>query len=523
MRPTIQNITYIDGKPICVSGDPVHLVKSASGYLLNTQKTSQLEPDPEANPIPEGFLDPEANPDVEQQPAPAENVLYMGKYFQEQFNLPTDKISIEPVERLVKFQEDLAPGDKLVKRLTPAILKKARDHFGKMNSGPHLAIFSMETSAAITFMVENHNWPESYKTTASHIWIVARWFEICSARGFINSANKNHPKELEDMKRFIKNFIKYISLLRFKENQKSIVTNQKGSIAACESWLWLVDYLHRDPTVDFFPGGRALLCDLIENHHFWVRMGNKNPTMKQCLRKQKALMVTQALTCVGKGHNYAQDDRTEPLFDFATLDQLLKEEMDEVDLANADFVEWTQDCIDSNFDPRDFQSDVDFVKANALARWLGYCLFKILDGVKCVCKKIYCLPKGTISEDTMNTFLNSMEVWTKYKFIKPTLFCNTVFGVADELFRENRGKNLDVEHMDVKLREDISARLKLKYPNIPSCQHFGKILKLFMKGKWHFYATQLDIHGHALYGKEIDQEAAKASKSTASMVVDQLQ
>ena len=102
------------------------------------------------------------------------------------------------------------------------------------------------------------------------------------------------------------------------------------------------------------------------------------------------------------------------------------------------------------------------------------------------------------------------------------ILCITNFGVADELFRENRGKNLD-EHMDVKLREDISAKLKLKFPDIPSCQHFAKILKLFMKGKWHFYATQLDIHGHALYGKEIDQEAAKASKSTASMVVDQLQ
>ena len=77
--------------------------------------------------------------------------------------------------------------------------------------------------------------------------------------------------------------------------------------------------------------------------------------------------------------------------------------------------------------------------------------------------------------------------------------------------------------MDDILREDISTRLKLKYPEIPTCQHFAKILKLFLKGKWHWYADQLYQHGHLLYGNEIDAAAAKASKSTASMVVEQLQ
>ena len=152
MCPTIQNLTFINDKPICVSGDPVHLVKSQSTYLLKTQRTSELEADSEANPDDEENPDPDANPDLEQQPAPG-HVLYMGKEFQEMFQLTTDEISIEPVEELVKFQEDLAPGDKLVKRLDAATLKKARDHFGKMNAGPHLAIFSMETSAAITQMV----------------------------------------------------------------------------------------------------------------------------------------------------------------------------------------------------------------------------------------------------------------------------------------------------------------------------------------------------------------------------------
>ena len=522
MCPTIQNLTFINDKPICVSGDPVHLVKSQSTYLLKTQRTSELEADPEANPDDEENPDPDANPDLEQQPAPG-HVLYMGKEFQEMFQLTTDEISIEPVEELVKFQEDLAPGDKLVKRLDAATLKKARDHFGKMNAGPHLAIFSMETSAAITQMVQHHNWPEKYMATASHIWIVARWFEICRARGFQNSANKSHPNELEEMKNFIRKFIKYICALRYYKNQKSLVTVQKGSVAACKSWLWLVDFLFNDPNVDFFAGGRALLCDIIENHHFWVRYGNKCPTMLQCLRKQKALMVTQALTHVGKGHNYAQDDRTKPLFDFATLDQLVKEETDEAALANADWQEWSQHCIDMNFDPRDFQNDVDFAQGNALARWLGYCLWKILQKVKCFCKKFYCEPKGTKSEDTLNTYLNTMEEWTKYKFIKPTSCCNTIFNIADQLFRENRGKNLSVEHMDDILREDISTRLKLKYPEIPTCQHFAKILKLFLKGKWHWYADQLYQHGHLLYGNEIDAAAAKASKSTASMVVEQLQ
>ena len=48
--------------------------------------------------------------------------------------------------------------------------------------------------------------------------------------------------------------------------------------------------------------------------------------MVQTIRIQKSLMVTQLLTKVGKGHNYLQDDSTRTMFDFETLNQVLRDE-----------------------------------------------------------------------------------------------------------------------------------------------------------------------------------------------------
>ena len=243
--------------------------------------------------------------------------------------------------------------------------------------------------------------------------------------------------------------------------------------------------------------------------------------MVQTIRIQKSLMVTQLLTKVGKGHNYLQDDSTRTMFDFETLNQVLKDEETENAecLVEKEIQEYQRVFIDSQYDPRDFQSDKHFAEANSLTNYVGYCIDKRLKGKTCECKKIWRKQKGD-EEDTLNMLMEAKAIFSPHPNCNPSYFANTVFHTAEKLFRRNRGLNLHVKQMDVKLKDDISSNLKEIYPAIPTtCQHFDAILKLFITGRLHYYAKHLDKFGHEEHKVEITQGAAHGSKSTASMVV----
>ena len=534
-----------------ISGDPTHLMKAHSGYLLNTSKSKSFEeePEPEENQDPDGFFlpwlyevgtqneefaynevndvpaevvnDPEVNDDpAKETPTEAPKIkrlLYMAPEYVEEFNLVTDKVCIEPVEMLVEFQKNHE--SPLAKRLTPQVLEKAREHFGKMDAKNHLAIFHKDTASAITFMVANHGWPKEYLTTAQHIFLVYRWWEIVSERGLNNAFSKNHPKQRQEMIDYLEWFEEYIAKFRYHPNQKLIRTVQKGSISAAEAVLHLQDKLLKDPNVTHFSAARGVLIDIIENHHFRVREKNKNPTPLQVKRIQKGLMVTQLLNKVGKGHNYLQDDSDKTMFDFSTLDQILKEEEKENEEAEAELQEYHQYCIDNNFDPRDFQNDDQCAEANSLTKFIGYCIDKKLKGKICHCKKWYRKQKDSEVEDPLNKLLETNAIFSTHKFCNPSYLANTVFHMAEQLFRENRSLNIHVKKMDVKLKDFISSKLKAKFPEIPDCKHFESILQLFVKGRLCYYAKHLDKFGHQEHSREIVQGASHASKSTASMVL----
>ena len=553
--PAIFNLAYINGKPITVSGDPVHLMKAQSTYLLNTKKEGTFDEEPEVEvednftlPVhghnwyyeedphpefdfnevanePEAIHDPEVpvDPVVSDDPAPEtkkkifERVLYMDPEYVKHYNLVTDKISVEPIERLVEFQEKHE--SPLVKRLSSKLLDKARDHFGKMDASVHLAIFHKDTATAITFMVENFDWPKEYLTTAQHIYLVAHWFEIVSERGLEYAFSKAHPEQRQQMIEFLEFFPEYICKVRYYHNQKKIRTIQKGTAAACFSALWLQDYLLKDPDVNFFAVARGILTDIIENHHFRVREKNKSPTPLQCTRIQKALMAAQLLTSVGKGHNYLQDDRTRTMFDHDTLNQVLKEEEAESKEAEADIQEFDDYCLKSGFDPRNFESPDQFTQRNSLTNYIGYCMSKKLKGKTCECKKFYREQKEAEGEDPLNKLLDTKKIFSTHDFWRPSYKGNTIFHFAEKLFKDNRAKNLHVKKMDVMLKNFINAKLKVQFPEIPPCQHFDSILQLFIKGRLCYYGKHLDKFGHEEHKVDITQGAAHASKSTASLVV----
>ena len=105
-----------------------------------------------------------------------------------------------------------------------------------------------------------------------------------------------------------------------------------------------------------------------------------------------------------------------------------------------------------------------------------------------------------------------------HRFCTPTNFANTVFHMANQLFKENRHLNLRKKNMDKELMEFIYGQLKSKY-DLPKCGHTEDILRRFLRGKLHFFANQLNSYSLKMFKEEIEAGAASASKSTAHMQI----
>ena len=90
------------------------------------------------------------------------------------------------------------------------MLEHAADPFGKMDVRNSLAILNKDVASAITFLVENHNFPVEYLTTAWHIYAIAEWFEIVAARSPCMAFDRQKPEKREAMRQFLIAFIPYI-------------------------------------------------------------------------------------------------------------------------------------------------------------------------------------------------------------------------------------------------------------------------------------------------------------------------
>ena len=232
-------------------------------------------------------------------------------------------------------------------------------------------------------------------------------------------------------------------------------------------------------------------------------------------------MITQNLKKSKKrGHNYLDDDRTETLLDFSMWRQAVKDQEAAAEEVDEDLVEFKMYCIENNFDPRDFHTGDQFSEANALSNYIGYCLKKKTNVTKCkLCIAKYIVPKGALNDDPLNTLIVTKMAFSRIAYVNPTVFANDVFHYAEAMFREIRDKYITEKDMDKKLKAKILTELVAKFVDFPECGHFEKILDLFLRGRWHFYAEHLNKFGYKAHEEEIQQSAAHASKSTAAKVI----
>ena len=153
-------------------------------------------------------------------------MVKISKEFQELWQMLTDEVRWEVIEELVKFQEKFEL--KIAPKLNEKVLKRGGSHFGKMDVGCAMSVFSKETAAAIEYIVLHHDYPKEFLTTAQFIFQVASWFDIMRCNNFKLAFSLKKPEEYKAQCQFLENFAGFFGTLKVNENSDALTDVQKG-------------------------------------------------------------------------------------------------------------------------------------------------------------------------------------------------------------------------------------------------------------------------------------------------------
>ena len=441
----------------------------------------------------------------------------------DEFNLVSNIVDYQAVEDLVEFtskhEMNIAP------HINHAVLKKAADRYGKMDVGACIKIFSKDTSAGISLMVESGKYPHSYTTTAHWIWQVAHWFEIMSARGIVHAFSfKDKAAMLKDFK-FLKRFSYLISKVILTARQAKAVEKgeepclelvQKSILMSRKTILWAALRILEDPEVSFFPPGRGS-GDPVEAHHGHMKYYQPSPLPSQVKIFSKIISISQFLTRI-MGSNVAPDDSVF-LTEFRDIKKMREKE-------TALEYEDLDHFIVTKFDPDDFTDCTfdDYAQANALSYFIGYVMYKtILTQSKCdTCKKAYINDDPNINDQYVNNLIVDKD-WGKGCLTRPSKLANQVFHLVEKLFKTNRAKYLNQKNIKERLVGFMHQQILEQFDDeVPRC-HIRLIIARFMKGRLFFWANFMNQNDEATVNKEIAYNESFASKTARSKTIPELQ
>jgi hypothetical protein len=254
-------------KKICVLADVPHIIKNIRNHLVNGQ------------------------------------YIFLPQKIVQQFNLPCNKVSIEPLKQLVEYQKDrdLKPAPNLTaKHLEPA-------HFDKMKVSHALNIFSNSVSAALKLMVESQKWDQSVLTTCWFLELMNKWFDLMSSRYHVLALSKFDMNKYNSAIKFLDSVVDVFENLSIgKQNDGPWKPVQTGVILSTVSVLHLQDRLLNVDNFVYFLTAR-LTQDCLENLFSCVRSKNAVPTPLEFKNNLRLLTVSQYLKGANSG-SYDIDD-----------------------------------------------------------------------------------------------------------------------------------------------------------------------------------------------------------------------
>jgi hypothetical protein len=236
------------------------------------------------------------------------------KFFNER-NISNKEITIEPLEELIKHQEDQEL--KLAPNLRPRIVDPS--HFQKMNVGEALSFFSHSSSSALKYRALESSSRGSL-ALAAFIDVIRSWFDLMTSRNRSMALSYSNKIKHGQAVTFLKDFISMVNDLNVEANGKMMWKPwQAGMIISTTSIIQLQEEL-LDLGFTFILTSR-FTQDALENLFSLLRDKSPTPTAIEVKNNLRIIVLCQFMK-EKSASNYQFDD-SEYLLDFI---EELKEE-----------------------------------------------------------------------------------------------------------------------------------------------------------------------------------------------------
>ena len=449
-------------------------------------------------------------------------------FYVKEANLSYDKVHWDWIEKMVQFQSERQL------RIAPHLSEKDIDvkgTYAKMKVNLAMHVFSHETATALKYCVQNY--PEVFSSDAlTTAWFcdqVAQYFAIVSCRGNKLALSLQKPEEYEKAIKFLKWFMGLYTTTEIAPDQKGgLKPTQRGIIMSTTSYVWLADYMLRQPGIKFFKCG-MVSNDPIENFHSCVRARNPKPTCLAFKRILRAICMCQCLEGSDYG-SYQKDDSTNYLTDlkaFKEAQQRMEEErvaaMDEdnIKAEGDEFQEAFEDAEFAEAIAADLVVEEDDAEINALAYLAGYLLHKtIMTRSKCkTCQEAFV---GDENDEQAANELIRLRDYRVGALCRPTELANKMVQWAENVFRGEQEKLM--KQKQSRIGDKITSILKIHwekhYPEAPKC-HLKILAGRFAKLRLHFYGVHMTRKLVVKQKNKLTKES-RASRSTAVMYAENM-
>ena len=403
--------------------------------------------------------------------------IFLPQSVVQQFNLPSNEVSIKPLRQLVEYQQDrdLKPAPNLTaKHLDPA-------HFDKMKVSHALNLFSHSVSASLRLMVETQNWDSSVLTTCWFLELMNKWFDLMSSRHPVLALSKFDVEKYECAISFLHVVIDVFDNLAIgqKATWKPV---QTGVILSTLSVLQLQERLLNYDNFKFLLTAR-LTQDCLENLFSCIRSKNAVPTPLEFKNTLRLLTVSQYLKGAESG-SYELDEGNF-VADFVSLQPRVEVE----DRVSEDLVLSCQALLNYDALPA---VELDPTEMCCLYYLGGYVLSRV-EKNDATCQS--CIA-AVSSSDFVQEFDSSITRLLTLKEYRPGCLkpCNqTAFNLilsAEITFRQLESSFLSTSN---NLREQLFNEISVKTAEIdlPNCHSIKqKILRRFIGARLQFFAKK---------------------------------
>ena len=334
-------------------------------------------------------------------------------------------------------------------------------------------LLSRRTSAGIRRLVDEHGYPDYYKTTAWFLELTGKWVELISNRTPSLALSLKNPEKFNETVEFLKEYMDIIDSTKITRKQKDgRYPLQKGILLTTSSFIDAsFDLLTTHGYDKVYSSHFGTECQESDFSRIRTNTNNKAPTPRELKKAMKVLSVVRSLK--PSLHANCEEDGSKFLTSLANAKAMRASKRQEEE--EDDYVEVPEAPAFTE------QLEIEDPKHVLL---MGYVLLET------VCKQSKC-------EICSSVFTSNQPTKVYHRFVKECDFTGKalcyateagymMFSACEAIFQANKDKMYQKKWLINKFSKAAVKRVKESMPDLPQC-HLTIVIKRYFKirlNKW---------------------------------------